>query len=105
MKVELVQHTGIRFDGLPVEFKQWQVFATGFDGNRVLVGYLDHDPEVALMLVCPQAESVVREVVEKCEAITKRKVIPPFEIVMPPEIDNSAGEDEPEEDEDTDGDS
>ena len=94
MKVELVQHTGIRRDEVVVEFAQWQVFATGGDGNRVLVGYLSHDPDVALMLLANQPMNVLREVVEKCEAITGRKVIPPCEIVMPPAIDNTAGEDD-----------
>jgi hypothetical protein len=50
-----------------------------------------------LMLICNQEMAVVKELVEKCSAITKRKVLPPFEIVMPPEIDNEAGEDQDEE--------
>ena len=102
MKVELVHHTGIRYDEVIVEFDQWQVFATGGDGNRVLVGYLSFDPEMPLMLICNQPMNIVRELVDKCEAITKRKVIPPFEIVMPPEIDNEAGEDDDSDDEEKD---
>jgi hypothetical protein len=105
MKVELVQHTGIRFDEALIEFDQWQVFATGSDNNRVLVGYLSHDESLPLMLICNQPMNVLRELIEKLEKITKRKVIPPVEIVYPPEIDNEAGEDEPEEDKDDDGDS
>lgn len=102
MKVELVQHTGMRYDETVVEFDQWQVFATGGNGARVLVGYLSHDETVPLMLVCNQPMNILRELVEKCEAITKRKVIPPTEIVYPPEIDNSAGEDDDELEEDED---
>jgi len=99
MKVELEQHTAIRHDGLAVEFDQWRVFATGPDGNRTLVGYLKHDPEIPLMLICNQPMNVLREIVSKCEAITKRAVISPIPIVEPPAIDNDAGEDE-----ETDGD-
>jgi len=97
MKVELEQHTGIRFDDVVVEFDQWRVFATGSDSQRVLVGYLSHNPDLPLMLICNQPLNVLREIVEKCEAITGRKVIPPEAIVIPPEIDNSAGEDDQEE--------
>lgn len=102
MKVELVHHKGIRFDDIEVEFEQWQVFATGSDQNRVLVGYLSFDPALPLMLICNQPMNIVRELVQKCSAITGREVLPPFEIVMPPEIDNEAGEDH-EDDEETDG--
>lgn len=102
MKVELEVHTGIRFDGVAVEFDQWRVFATGGDGNRVLVGYLPFDESVALMLCCNQPANVLREVLTKCEAITGRKVLPPYPIEEPPEIDNEAGDDyeETEEEED-----
>lgn len=93
MKVELEQHTAIRRDGVAIEFDQWRVFATGPDGNRVLVGYLSHDEAIPLMLICNQPMNVVRELVDKCEAITNRKVLSPVEIVEPPEIDNTAGED------------
>lgn len=102
MKVELEVHTGIRFDDVEVSFEQWRVFATGGDGNRVLVGYLSFDPTMPLMLICNQPMNIVAELVAKCSAITKREVLPPFEIVMPPEIDNEAGEDDDEEDEDQD---
>ena len=98
MKVELQPHTGIRHDGIVVEFDQFQVFATGPDGNRVLVGYLSHDESLPLMLVCNQPMNVLKELVEKCEAITGRTVLSPVEIVEPPEIDNSQGEDEEEDD-------
>lgn len=104
MKVELVPHTGVRFDGLVVEWKQWQVFATGSDGNRVLVGYLPHDESINLMLLCNQPWNILKEIVEKCEAITGRKVIPPTPIYEPPQIDNEAGDDDSDE-EDRDGDS
>ena len=97
MKVELVHHKGIRYDQVEVAFEQWQVFATGPDANRVLVGYLSFDEKLPLMLICNQPMSVVKELVEKCSAITKREVLPPYEIVMPPEIDNEAGEDQDEE--------
>ena len=97
MKVELEVHTGVRYDDVAVSFEQWRVFATGIDGNRVLVGYLSFDPKWPLMLICKQEMAVVKEIVEKCSAITKREVLPPFEIVMPPEIDNEAGEDQHEE--------
>ena len=101
MKVELQQHSGVRYDGERVEFNQWQVFATGANGNRVLVGYLSHDPAIPLMLIANQPYNIIRELVTKCEAITKRQVLPPSEIIEPPEIDNSAGEDEyTDEDED-----
>ena len=100
MKVELVQHKGIRYDEVEVAFEQWQVFATGPDANRVLVGYLSFDPKMPLMLICNQPMAVVKELVEKCSAITKREVLPPYEIVMPPEIDNEAGEDHDEEEDD-----
>jgi hypothetical protein len=93
MKVELQQHTGIRRDGLVVEFDQFQVFATGPDGNRVLVGYLSHDESLPLMLICNQPNNVLREIVEKCELITGRKVVSPVPIVEPPQIDNTQGED------------
>ena len=99
MKVELEVHTGVRYDEVVVSFAQWRVFATGNDGNRVLCGYLSFDPKLPLMLICNQPMEVVKELVEKCSAITKREVLPPFEIVMPPEIDNEAGEDQDEEDE------
>ncbi len=102
MKVELQQHTGIRHDGETVVFDQWQVFATGANGNRVLVGYLSHDESIPLMLLTNQPYNIVRELVTKCEAITKRRVLPPFEIIEPPEIDNSAGEDEYTDDEEDD---
>jgi len=106
MKVELVHHKGIRFDEVEVEFEQWQVFATGSDDNRVLVGYLSFDPEMPLMLICNQPSAVVRELVGKCSAITGRTVLPPEAIVMPPEIDNEAGEDDEEDDdEESDGNS
>jgi|694.fasta_scaffold88399_5 hypothetical protein len=104
MKVELQQHSGIRYDGETVVFDQWQVFATGANGNRVLVGYLSHDEEIPLMLVTNQPVNIVRELVTKCEAITKRTVLPPMEIVEPPEIDNSAGEDDYTDDEEDDQD-
>ena len=94
MKIELVPHTGIRFDETIVEFNQWQVFATGGNDNRTLVGYLSHDETIPLMMLCNQPMNILREIVDKCEAITGRKVIPPETIVEPPEIDNSAGEDE-----------
>ena len=97
MKIELVPHTGIRYDDAVVEFNQWQVFATGSDEQRVLVGYLPHDPNVALMMLCNQPMNVLSEIVSKCEAITGRKVLPPVDIVVPPEIDNTQGEDEDEE--------
>lgn len=104
MKVELVPHTGIRFDDVEVEFAQWQVFATGSDDQRVLVGYLSHDPAIELMLLCNQPNAVLSEIVTKCEKITGRKVIPPMEIVIPPEIDNEAGEDDDNEQEEDDDD-
>jgi len=88
-----------------VEFDQWQVFATGSDEQRVLVGYLSHDESIPLMTICNQPMNVLRELIEKLEKITKRKVIPPVEIVYPPEIDNEAGDDELEEEDETDGDS
>ena len=96
MKVELEVHTGVRYDDVVVSFAQWRVFATGGDGNRVLVGYLSFDEKLPLMLICNQPMLVVNELVEKCSAITKREVLPPYEIVMPPEIDNEAGEDQDE---------
>ncbi len=102
MRVELQQHTGIRYDGETVVFDQWQIFATGANGNRVLVGYLSHDEKIPLMLVTNQPPNIVRELVTKCEAITSRRVLPPFEIVEPPEIDNSAGDDEYIDDEEDD---
>lgn len=102
MKVELQQHSGLRYDGETVVFDQWQVFATGANGNRVLVGYLSHDQSIPLMLVCNQPQNIVKEIVTKCEAITDRKVLPPFEIVEPPEIDNTAGDDDYEEEEEDD---
>jgi hypothetical protein len=46
--------------------------------------------------------NIVAELVRKCSAITGREVLPPFEIVMPPEIDNEAGEDEEEEEDESD---
>lgn len=98
MKVELEQHKGIRYDDVEVEFAQWQVFATGGDSNRVLVGYLSFDPALPLMLICNQTPSVIKEIVSKCSAISGREVLPPSEIVMPPEINNDAGEEELEED-------
>ncbi len=100
MKVELEQHVAVRRDGVQVEFDQWRVFATGTDGNRTLVGYLPHDPSLALMLICNQPMNVMREIVSKCEAITKRAVISPVTIVEPPPIDNDAGEDEETDDDD-----
>jgi hypothetical protein len=96
MKVELVQHTGIRYDETIVEFNQWQVFATGSDDQRVLVGYLSHDESIPLMTICNQPMNVLRELIEKLEAMTKRKVSSPVNIVYPPEIDNEAGEDDEE---------
>lgn len=100
MKVELEQHTAVRHDGVQVEFDQWRVFATGPDGNRTLVGYLPHNPELALMLLCNQPMNVLKEIVSKCEAITQRAVISPVAIVEAPEIDNEAGEDEETDDDD-----
>lgn len=102
MKVELVPHTGVRYDEVIVEFQQWQVFATGGNGNRVLVGYLSFDPAMPLMLICNQPMNIVAELVRKCSAITGREVLPPFEIVMPPEIDNEAGEEDENDDEESD---
>lgn len=104
MKIELVEHKGIRYDEVEVAFEQWQVFATGGNGNRVLVGYLSFDSKMPLMLICNQPTNIVREIVNKCAAITGREVLPPFEIAMPPEIDNEAGEEDDEEDEETDDD-
>jgi hypothetical protein len=98
MKVELEQHSGIRHDGVVVEFDQWQVFATGPDGNRVLVGYLSHDESLPIMMVCNQPDNVLKEIVEKCSAITGREVISPVPIVEPPAIDNAAGEDDIDDD-------
>jgi hypothetical protein len=98
MKVELQEHKGMRHDGVIVEFDQWQVFATGPDGNRVLVGYLSHKPELPLMLICNQANNVLKELVEKCSAIVGREVLSPVPIVEPPQIDNSQGEDNDEDD-------
>jgi hypothetical protein len=96
MKVELLEHKGIRHDGIIVEFDQWQVFATGPDGNRVLVGYLSHKPELPLMLLCNQPSNVLKELIEKCSAIVGREVLSPVPIVEPPQIDNSQGEDNDE---------
>ena len=98
MKVELQQHKGIRHDGLLIEFDQWQVFATGPDGNRVLVGYLSHNPELPLMLLCNQPANVLKELIEKCSAIVGRDVVSPVPIVEPPQIDNALGEDNEEDD-------
>jgi hypothetical protein len=100
MKVELQQLKGVMYNGEIEEFSRWQVFATGANGNRVLVGYLDPGAHQRLMILANQPVSVIRELVAKCEAITKQKVLPPYDIVEPPEIDNSAGEEEYEEDED-----
>jgi len=97
MKVELVPYIGIRFDGLKVEWKQWQVFATGANGNRVLVGYLPHDESQAIMMLCNQPFNILKEIIEKCEAITGRKVISPVPIYEPPAIDNDAGDEDTEE--------
>jgi hypothetical protein len=94
MKIELEQHVGIRRDGVEVEFDQWRVFATGPDGARLLIGYLPHNENHSLMLLCNQPANVLREIITKCEAITKRKVISPLPIYEPPEIDNDAGGDE-----------
>ena len=98
MKVELEQHVGVMPSGIQVEFDQWRVFATGPDGNRVLVGYLSHKPELPLMLICNQANSVLKELVDKCSAIVGREVLSPVPIVEPPQIDNSQGEDTDEDD-------
>ena len=102
MRVELEVHTGVRYDEVAVSFEQWRVFATGGDGNRVLVGYLSFDPKMPLMLICNQPMNLVAELVRKCSAITGREVLPPYEIVMPPEIDNEAGEDNDEGEDDDD---
>jgi hypothetical protein len=93
MKVELEKHVGVMPSGVQVEFDQFRVFATGPDGNRVLVGYLSFDEKLPLMLVCNQPANVLKELIEKCSAITKRTVLSPIPIVEPPEIDNTAGED------------
>jgi hypothetical protein len=74
MQVELTQHSGLRHDGQLIEFDLWQVHATGLDGNRVLVAYLFHDPD------------------------TGRKVVPPLPLYDPPEIDNSMGLDDEDDD-------
>lgn len=98
MKVELEHHTGVLASGTVVEFDQFRVFATGPDGNRVLVGYLSFDEKLPLMLLCNQPANVLKELIEKCSAITKRKVLSPIPIVEPPMIDNTAGEDDYEDD-------
>lgn len=100
MKIELEVHSGVRYDGVEVHFDQWRVFATGGDGDRIMVGYLSFNESLPLMLICNQPHNVIKEIVKKCDAITGRKVLPPVEIVEPPVIDNEAGEDDYEETED-----
>lgn len=102
MKVELVRLKAVRYDEVEQEFDLWQVFATGGNGNRVYVADLSFNPKYPLMLKCNQPMSIVKELVDKCSAITGREVLPPFEIVMPPEIDNEAGEDDDADDEEQD---
>ena len=102
MKVELQQLKGIKYNGDLEEFERWQVFATGANGNRVLVGYLDPVEEPRLMLLTKQPPAVLRELLSKCAAIAKRNVLPPHDIVLPPEmeIDNSEGYDEEDDQDD-----
>ena len=94
MKVELVPHVGKTYSGREVKHDQWFVFADG-----VKIGILPFNPEVPLMYFANQPADVHSEVIEKLERITKRKVLSPVApIIEPPEIDNSLGEDDDDED-------
>jgi len=98
MKVEIEDHTGIMYNGMLVKFAQWRVFATGYDGNRVCVGYLSHDPDMALMPIANQANSVWKEVIEKLEKLVGRKVIPPEPIYEPPTVNAYVSDEEEDDD-------
>lgn len=93
MKVELKDHIGVLPSGRTVKQAQWMVYA-----EDVLVGYLSHDESLPIMFLCNQTDEITKEIVDKCSAITGRAVKPPMPIVLPPQIDNSKGEDEDEDD-------
>lgn len=91
MKVECKRHIGTLPSGKQVEFHQWMVYA---DGKHVAI--LDHECKFPLMptaLLIGQPADVMQEIVEKCSKITGKQVEPPTAIYIPPEIDNSKGED------------
>jgi len=93
MKVELRDHIGVLPSGRTVKQAQWMVYA-----EEIHVGYLAHDPAIPLMLLTNQHPDILREILEKCAAITGREIVPPIPIYEPPQIDNSQGEDDLEDD-------
>ena len=76
--VSLRKHIGVLPSGKQVEHNQWQVYI-----GETLGGYLPHDPNVPIMLIYNPPPGESEEIVRQCEAIVKRKVLPPKPIYIP----------------------